>query len=70
MTDAEQIDALRRLAIKQPRISVTRAMRLIRERERRDATTERLRAEIRLEQGVKRDHARLRELAGYSEGLV
>jgi len=45
MSPAEEINQLRRIALKSPRISVRRAMQLIREREAIRATTERLRAE-------------------------
>lgn len=65
MTDAEHIDALRRIALRQPRISVTRAMRLIREQEAIRATTQKLRAESERE----RDTARLRDMAGSMEWL-
>lgn len=66
MTDAEHIDALRRILIKKPRIGLRTALRSIAEREAIRVTTARLRAENARE----RDTARLQVLAGCMEGLI
>jgi hypothetical protein len=66
MTETEQISALLRLAAKRPRISLTAALREIREQEAITNKTMQLRNEVRLELAERR----LRAVAGISEGLV
>jgi hypothetical protein len=66
MSPAAELDALRKMVNRQPRISLARAIRTIREREAIRAKAEQLRAE----ESARRVSVRMWAAAGATEGLI